>query len=443
MNAMKASCAYVMRGTVVSVICAAASPVAAQEPEWIQLFNGTDLGGWVQVNCAPSTWSVRDGMIVCTGKPRGVLRTEQMYENYVLELEWRHVKEGGNAGLMVHADALPQVGAPYPRSVEVQVMDGDHGSIFGIRGCTVTPLTNPRGANRARALEERAKPAGQWNRYALTSKDGALELEVNGKLVTRVKDCSQVKGYICLESERSEVHFRNIRLTPLPGSDPPAERIAQADEGFVPLFDGLTFAGWKHLKGFEGHWVADDGVIRCDGKVEVERGGERSLWSEKEYGDFVLVADWRLPAKPEPKMMNTFGPDGELLRDENGKNIKRELLDAGDSGIYVRGNGRSQVNIWCQPMGSGDINSYHKDMSLPVEIRRACVPKTKADNEPGEWNRFVITMIGERVTVVLNGETVIENAELPDVPARGALALQNHTDPVEFRNLHLKAVDSG
>jgi hypothetical protein len=63
-----------------------------------------------------------------------------MYENYVLELEWRHVQPKGNAGLFVHADALPQVGAPYPRSVEVQVMDGDHGSVFGIRGCTLTPL---------------------------------------------------------------------------------------------------------------------------------------------------------------------------------------------------------------------------------------------------------------------------------------------------------------
>jgi len=425
---------------VAVLVCVAVSPEHG-EAQAVKLFNGRDLGGWVQVNCAPSTWSVRDGLIVCTGQPRGVLRTEEMHENYVLELEWRHMKEGGNAGLFVHADGLPQIGAPYPLSVEVQVMDGDHGSIFGIRGCTVTPLTNPRGDNRARALEERAKPAGEWNRYVLTSRDGALDLEVNGKLVTQVEDCSQVKGYICLEAERSEVHFRNIRLTPLPSSDPPAEKIAEAVEGFVSLFDGLSFAGWKHLEGFEGHWVAEDGVIRCDGQVEGERGGERSLWTEKEYGDFVLVADWRLPAKPELKMMNTFAPDGEFVRDADGKVVKAELLDAGDSGIYVRGNSRSQVNIWSQPMGSGDINSYHKDLKLSAQIRRACVPKVKADNASGEWNRFVVTMIGDRVTVLLNGETVIEDAELPGVPSRGALALQNHTDPVEFRNIYIKELD--
>jgi hypothetical protein len=425
---------------VAVLVCVAISPEHG-EAQAVKLFNGTDLAGWVQVNCAPSTWRVRDGMIVCTGQPRGVLRTEEMYENYVLELEWRHMKEGGNAGLFVHADGFPQIGAPYPLSVEVQVMDRDHGSIFGIRGCTLTPLTNPRGDNRARALEERAKPAGEWNRYVLTSRDGALDLEVNGKLVTQVKDCSQVKGYICLEAERSEVHFRDIRLTPLPSSDPPAAKIAEAAEGFVSLFDGLSFAGWKHLEGFEEHWVAQDGVISCDGQVEAERGGERSLWTEKEYGDFVLVADWRLPAEPEVKMMNTFAPDGEFVWDADGNVVKAELLDAGDSGIYVRGNSRSQVNIWCQPMGSGDINSYHKDLKLSAEIRRACVPEVKADNEPGEWNRFEVMMIGDRVTVLLNGQTVIENAELPGVPARGALALQNHTDPVEFRNLYIKELD--
>jgi len=220
-----------------------------------------------------------------------------------------------------------------------------------------------------------------------------------------------------------------------------AEKITQDTEGFVPLFDGSTFAGWKFLEGFQGHWVARDGVIHCDGNVKVKRGGERNLWTEKEYGDFVLIVDWRLPGKPELKPMNVFSPDGHVLRDENGKPVRREMLNAGDSGIYLRGNSKSQVNIWCQPMGSGDINSYHKDLSLPPEIRRACMPKKKADNKPGEWNRFVITMVKDRVTVVLNGETVIDRARLPGVPARGALALQNHGDPVEFRNLLIKELD--
>src|SRR5437763_12906451 len=95
-----------------------AGSVADEKARPIELFNGKDLTGWVNVNGAADTWQVRDGMIVTTGVPRGVLRTGRMYENYVLELEWRHVKPKGNSGLMVHADALPQVGRPYPRSVE-------------------------------------------------------------------------------------------------------------------------------------------------------------------------------------------------------------------------------------------------------------------------------------------------------------------------------------
>jgi hypothetical protein len=291
------------------LLLSAAEPGRAQA---VPLFNGKDLSGWANVNGTPDTWQVRDGMIICSGAPRGFLRTTQMYQNYVLELEWRHTKPKGNSGVMVHADALPQVGAPYPHAVEVQVMDGDHGSIFGIRGLTLTPLTNPGKSKfgRAQPTEERCRPAGEWNRYLLTSHDGALDLEVNGKVVTRVKDCSRVKGYICLESEGSETHFRNLRLTPLPGAEPPASKVAQADEGWRSLFDGVSFRGWRYPEAFRDHWTARDGVIACDGQVKVAKGQSKDLWSEKTYTDFVLVADWRLPAKPMLRSRPTFTADG-------------------------------------------------------------------------------------------------------------------------------------
>jgi hypothetical protein len=429
------------------ILASLAVPASSAGPEGparpLELFNGRDLSGWVSVNGAPDTWRVRDGMIVCGGKPRGFLRTERMYQNYVLELEWRHVQPGGNSGVMVYADALPQVGAPYPCSAEVQVMDGDHGSIFGIRGLTLTPLTNPgkSKAGRAGPTERRCRPAGEWNRYVLTSRDGALDLEVNGKVVTRVKGCSQVKGYVCLESEGSEVHFRNLRLTPLPGPEPPAGKVARADEGLRSLFDGISFRGWRHPAAFAGHWVARDGVIACDGKVKVARGQSKDLWTEREYRDFVLVADWRLPRKPQMKARPTFTPDGLFVRDDKKQVVRKEILDAGDSGIFLRGGARYQVNIWSQPMGSGDINALHKDAALPEAVRRACLPARRADAPFGQWNRFVITLRGERVSVVLNGERVIDRAELPKVPPRGPLGLQNHGDPVEFRNLFLKELE--
>src|SRR5690349_14354507 len=82
--------------------------ICGAEPEsgFVQLFNGKDLSGWVNVNCAPNTFSARDGIIVSTGVPTGVMRTERQYENFELELEWRHMKAGGNAGCFIWADPI-------------------------------------------------------------------------------------------------------------------------------------------------------------------------------------------------------------------------------------------------------------------------------------------------------------------------------------------------
>src|SRR5215204_2300810 len=125
---------------VVVVICWIALHARGQDDDgFVPMFNGTDLSGWVNVNCAPGTFTVRDGIIVSTGVPTGVLRTEKMYENFILELEYKHVKAGGNAGLFVWSDALTARGQPFTRAIEVQILDGrntdsytSHGDIFSI-----------------------------------------------------------------------------------------------------------------------------------------------------------------------------------------------------------------------------------------------------------------------------------------------------------------------
>src|SRR4051812_41204172 len=102
-------------GLVVTLGLAGPIPLRADE-DFRPLFNGKDLSGWVPVNVAPETFTARDGLIVSTGKPTGVMRTDRLYENFVIELEWRHLQPGGNAGLFVWSDALPAVGVPFTRS---------------------------------------------------------------------------------------------------------------------------------------------------------------------------------------------------------------------------------------------------------------------------------------------------------------------------------------
>jgi hypothetical protein len=194
--------------------------------------------------------------------------------------------------------------------------------------------------------------------------------------------------------------------------------------GFAALFNGRDLSGWKVPEGDGGHWKVLDGVIDYD--AESQAKGDKSLWTQREFGDFVLQVDWRIKDTPylNPNVPYIL-PDGNHARDIYGKEMRMALPDS-DSGILLRGQGKSQVNIWCWPIGSGELYGYRMDRNQPAEVRAAVTPRTQADHPVGQWNHFEITMKGDRVTVALNGKTVIENAQLPGVPARGPIGLQHH-----------------
>lgn len=421
------------------VFLTSAGTTTQKDEGFVPLFNGVDLDNWVNVNCAPETWTVRDQMIICTGIPKGVMRTDKQYENFILELEFRHLKEGGNAGLFVHSDDLTHIGKPFTRSIEVQIMDGNHGDVFAIQGATLTPTNSDleKGWMRSYPTSERHNPAGEWNHYRVESRDGMLTLAVNGQMVTKAYHTNPRKGYICLESEGSEIHFRNIRIKELPGTNPPQEATGIPDRGFHALYNGLDTRGWKQVEGNKGHWQSLDFILDYDGKSTAE-GEDKHLWTEKEYGNFILMVDWRQPDKPVPEEVPVILPNGEQAKDNNGDGITVSVLDAGDSGIYLRGTSKCQINIWNWPVGSGEIWGYRVDQDMPVEVRRAATPMICADNKPGEWNRFIITAIDDKITVELNGKTVIKEAQLPGIPARGPIALQHHGDHIQFANIYIK-----
>ncbi len=193
-------------------------------------------------------------------------------------------------------------------------------------------------------------------------------------------------------------------------------------EGFKLLFNGKDLSGWKGLVGnpksraamsaeklasaqkeadarAKQHWKVVDGIIVFDGKG-------RSLCTAKDYADFEMYVDWKI--KPR-----------------------------GDSGIYLRGS--PQVQIWDPnqwKIGSGGLYNNKKNPSKPTAI---------ADNPIGEWNTFYIKMVGERVTVKLNGRLVVDRVVMENILDRdkpiyasGQIELQNHGNTLWFRNIYIK-----
>ncbi|MCR4411279.1 MAG: DUF1080 domain-containing protein [Thermoguttaceae bacterium] len=193
-------------------------------------------------------------------------------------------------------------------------------------------------------------------------------------------------------------------------------------DGFVALFNGKDLAGWKGLvanplarakmtpeqlaqaqkkadERMRAHWRVEDGALVFDGKGD-------SLCTAKDYGDFELYVDWK-------------------------------ILPHGDSGIYLRGS--PQVQIWDakdHPEGSGGLFNNQKHPSKPTKC---------ADKPVGQWNTFRIKMVGEKVSVWLNGELVVDNVVMENYWDRkqpifptGQIELQNHGNTLYFKNIYLR-----
>jgi hypothetical protein len=236
--------------------------VLAQTDGFTSLFNGEDFDGWVNVNGAPETWSVEDGVVHCTGKPIAALRTRRQYENFILELEWRHLRESGNAGIFLWASPISAPGQPFLRAIEAQVLDHGygkgkenasfttHGDMFAIHGSTMEPHGRSRGM-RSYPSEDRSKGSPEWNHYRIVAYNGVLRLSVNGQEVSGGSECNFRKGYIGLESEGSPVEFRNVRIIELPSTGVTPEMTAPEDAGWENLYNGVDWRGWSIEGGVE------------------------------------------------------------------------------------------------------------------------------------------------------------------------------------------------
>jgi hypothetical protein len=183
------------------------------------LFNGRDLTGWKTVvdpkkkDVKPEDiWSVKDGIIVCTGKANGYFHTEKSYKNYVLRYDWRYKRPAekiddeekftGNSGLLVCIQGEHKV---WPKCIEVQGMNRDHGKLIGVSGAKATSKFDRE------ALKKVRKPIGEWNTTEAVIQDGNIIAKVNGTEVDAGK-ADLTEGQIGFQSEGAEIHFRNIRI---------------------------------------------------------------------------------------------------------------------------------------------------------------------------------------------------------------------------------------
>jgi len=373
------------------------APTPPSDGEWTDLFNGRDLTGWVNVNTAPSTWQVTpEGSLHCTGKPIGELRTERMYQNFELEVEWRHLATAGNAGIFVWADDITARGVPFHRSIEVQVLENaygnteshtTHGDIFPIHGATMVPV-NGRGGERAFPTSERSKPAPEWNHYLITCKDGDITLAVNGEVVTRGTQCSPRKGYICLESEGGAVDYKCIRIRALPDTEVAPEHVAVADRGYRSLYNGLDLGGWSVPDAAAQLWLARDWVLTFQGNptpeldVDVALATARTFSLQPEQRDVGFIVDVNLKASSGVPRIQMLGHE-----------VRLDRADERFAAVLVQG-----------------------------------------------WNRIEGAIVGDTLRLTVNGQSV--STQPVAGPPGGPTPLRLvPAGPVDFANLYLRGVD--
>ncbi|MHC4073474.1 MAG: 3-keto-disaccharide hydrolase [Planctomycetota bacterium] len=170
-------------------------------------------------------WRVEDGVLICTGKPLGYLYTKKDYGDFVLKLQWRWPpeKDAGKGGVLIRMTGEHRI---WPKSLEAQLNAGGAGDFWGLAGYGLSgPVERTRSLDhdefgrltnvkKTRALE---KPPGQWNTYEIIAKGDTVTLIINGEEVNRATGCALEPGRICLTSEGSEIHFRNVAVTAVHG----------------------------------------------------------------------------------------------------------------------------------------------------------------------------------------------------------------------------------
>jgi hypothetical protein len=358
-----------MKATVIITLLALSALAPGLEIEKFRpLFNGKDLTGWTGEG-----YVVEDGCIVCTPDGKNLV-TDATFAAYVLDFDFK-LEPGTNNGLGIH---YPGHGDGAYTGMELQILDNHadkwkdlkdyqyHGSLY-----TLLP-----------AKKEGLKPAGEWNNQRVIVFDSMVKVALNGnpilganldELSEKHPDHEGVKrrsGQIAFLGHGDRISFRNINIYEL---HPLANEKGAKAAGYSQIFNGDDLAGWKYKSTGEHNWYASNGILKHTGKP----GETKDLWTEENYKDFTLLFDWRWAEVGGKKAQPVVLPDGT---EKLGPDGKKELveIDELDSGIYLRGDSKCQINLWNWNCGSGEIYGYRTDPKQSPESKAAYTPKQKA-----------------------------------------------------------------
>jgi hypothetical protein len=436
-----------------------------QQADWKDLFNGKDLTGWTGDT---QGYTVENGLLICNKGGKN-LYTEKPWSDFAFEFEFR-LEASGNNGIGIR---VPLNGHPSRDGMEIQILDHDgalyqaeavlgdgktqkltwlkpwqmHGSVYGIVPARTGYL----------------KPVGEWNRQTIVAVDDHIMVILNGAVIVDafLEDTVPVDGsphpgsrnhtgHLALAGHSDRVEFRNLRAvdySPSP-SRPASEKHNTPPVGFKPLFNGVDLTGWKGLthgnanerrkltgtalaaaqeqadEVMREHWSVHDGVLTYDGDGQ-------SLCTSRDYGDFEFYIDWKIPP-------------------------------GADSGIYLRGTPQVQIwDPWDPRVKPGDPNPANPEEWVALygngrnlgsgglwnNRRWRNAPTSLADRKPGEWNTFLIRMVGDRATIWLNDKLIVSRVKLENYwdysglePLARAdhIELQHHGSALYFRNLYIR-----
>jgi hypothetical protein len=393
----------------------------------VKLFDGQTFDGWFRYlrngqGDVDQTWQIKPGgILACSGKPAGYIRTTTAYKNYRVRLEYRWPDKPGNNGILVHMQGEDRV---WPKCLECQGGFHNQGDFWEIGGFEFNEhkIGGHRVSGR-RVLkygEHNEKEPGQWNVYEVWCVDGTVRPYVNGKLMNEATNCSVTEGKICLQSEGAAIEYRNITIEPakdVPWPVSPAKKIS--------LFNGKDLDGWVRFipdetQDADKKWTVDrvwsvrDGVIRCEGKPN---GYIRTTES---YANYKLHVEWRWPEEPTNSgvLLHRTGIDAVWP-----KCVEAQLMheNAGD--------------FWFLSFSTGKVDG---EQVGPEQYANGRKKHPSNERPQGQWNSYDIVCDGKTVTLTVNG--LLQNQCTDADPWFGPICLQSEDSPIEFRNITLEAL---